>query len=726
MRLPVRLLALLSLIGPLVSAAEANHDLAIRTLSTHADTVSGGDVLVRIDVPRAVAMDSIALAVNGTYASIAFVRDDAARTLTGLVTGLSLGENTLRVRAGGQDAESAELTVVNHPITGPVFSGPQERPFYCETEQFGRPAGLPSLGKPIDEKCSIVTRVEYLYKSATDGKLKPLTSTAAYPAEGVASATYASTGQPVPYIVRLETGTIDRAIYEIAFLHDPVADKLPPGLQHRSAGWNGRLVFSFGGGCTSGWYRQGTSTGGVLDDVQIRQGYAVASSSLNVFGNNCNDLLASESMMMVKEHFIESYGPPLFTIGWGCSGGSYQQHQIGDNYPGLLDGLIPGCSFPEVGFATIQFITDARLLNRYFGKVNPGGFTSEQQRKVTGFLVLNTMPNVAFGAGRITPTEFCPSVLPIETRYNAITNPTGVRCDVYDHTINVYGRDPQTHFARRPLDNVGIQYGLGALNDKTITVDQFLDLNARIGGFDQDAGFQAGRNIADLKAVRAAYQTGRLTNGGGGLRDLPILDYRAYNDDAPGGDIHVRYHSFSMRERLVKANGNADNHVMWVEDSSYGLYSSRSPVLANALAMMDQWLMNLSKDTSADPQPVKVVRAKPAGVVDACWTRQRDGYTKIVEPQTRTGGQCSKIYPPAPFPREVAGSSVASDIIKCQLKPLDPADYKVPFTPAQWSQLQSTFSTGVCDWTKPGVEQQGLIGTWISFDEEDSGEHDEG
>jgi hypothetical protein len=50
----------------------------------------------------------------------------------------------------------------------------------------------------------------------------------------------------------------------------------------------------------------------------------------------------------------------------------------------------------------------------------------------------------------------------------------------------------------------------------------------------------------------------------------------------------------------------------------------------------------------------------------------------------------------------------------------------VPFTPAQWSQLQSTFPAGVCDWTKPGVEQQGLIGTWISFDDEGDGEHDEG
>ena len=31
----------------------------------------------------------------------------------------------------------AILRVVNHPITGPVFSGPQQLPFFCETSAFG-------------------------------------------------------------------------------------------------------------------------------------------------------------------------------------------------------------------------------------------------------------------------------------------------------------------------------------------------------------------------------------------------------------------------------------------------------------------------------------------------------------------------------------------------------------------------------------------------------------
>ena len=29
--------------------------------------------------------------------------------------------------------------------------------------------------------------------------------------------------------------------------------------------------------------------------------------------------------------------------------------------------------------------------------------------------------------------------------------------------MNIWGRDPKTGFARRPMDNIGIQYGLTAL-----------------------------------------------------------------------------------------------------------------------------------------------------------------------------------------------------------------------------------------------------------------------
>ncbi|PYS15515.1 MAG: hypothetical protein DMG17_14515 [Acidobacteria bacterium] len=74
------------------------------------------------------------------------------------------------------------------------------------------------------------------------------------------------------------------------------------------------------------------------------------------------------------------------------------------------------------------------------------------------------------------------------------------------------------------------------------------------------------------------------------------------------------------------------------------------------------------------------------------------------------------LYPTNSFPREVAGADVASDIVKCQLKPLTPSDYAVAFTPAQWARLQAIFPSGVCDWSKPGIEQQDLLGTWVFFE----------
>ena len=589
-------------------------EAGIKTLSTRPDMVTGGDVLVRVPANATVR-------VNG--------RIEPGRGETRLLDGLALGRNTIT-------ADHDRLTVINHPITGPVFSGPHEQPFVCETETAG-------LGAPLDADCSIATRQE----TRPDG-------------------------------VRFEIGTINRGIYEIAVPRD----------------WNRRLIYNFGGGCTDGWYRQGPGTAGVLDDFMLSHGYAVASSSLNVFGNNCQEVTAAETMMMVKEHFIEAYGVPAHTMGFGCSGGSYQQHQIADNYPGLLDGILPGCSFPEVTQATVSFITDAWLLDTYF-TAHPE-YSDAQKRAVTGFANYATAPNVAAGARRIDPRVFC-GVVPVDQRYDPISNPDGARCDLYDHAINIWGRDPDTGFARRPLDNVGIQYGLKALNSGAITPDQFLDLNEHVGGFDADANIVPQRSVADPVAVRRAYRTGRVTNGGLGLKHVPIIDYRAYNDDAANGDIHVRYHSFSMRARLRKANSTAGNQVMLVEDQRYGLYSTESPLLQHAILALDRWLT-----TGEKPQ-------------EGCMTRDANP-TFIAERQTRDPRtRCEQLYPSASFPREVAGEDVAADIVKCALKAIDPADYRGRLTAAQLDRLRAIFPTGVCDWSRPGVGQQPPEGTWLSF-----------
>ena len=676
------------------------------TLSGRPEMATGGNALIEVIAPKNQSLSELRLTLNGVDVTSQFRSDGAV--LLGLLETLG-PTNELRLLTS-DGTNRATLSITNYPVEGPVFSGPHETPFMCETDAFTLLSGE-TLGAPINEDCSIKRRVDYVYRSTQDGELKPLLNIRTRP-EDLATTTTLSNAE-VPYIVRIETGTINRAIYQIAVLHDPVTDGVPDPWTPPS-GWNGRLIYTFGGGCVNGWFRQGARTGGVTDDVMLRQGYAVASSSLNVFANNCNDLLAAETMMMVKERFVEAFGSPRHTIGWGCSGGSYQNHQIADNYPGLLDGIIPGCSFPDVGFATIPMITDARLLNHYFTNTGVGTFSETEQQAVAGFLALETMSQVSINAGRVTVGEFCPDALPEIFQYHATDNPSGARCDVYEHYVNVYGRDPDTGFARRALDNVGVQYGLEALKAGVITMAQFLDLNEGIGGYDGDGRFHASRTEADVSAIRTAYETGRLTNGGGGLAVTPIIDYRAYSDDREGGDVHTRYHSFSMRERLKKANGRTDNHVMLVEDMRYGLYSSESPVLSGALLQMDRWLENISTDASSDSLPDKISRAKPDDLTDTCWSRDTEP-VKIVETQIRGKGRCEDLYPSSPSPREVAGAPLASDIIKCQVKPVELSDYPAGITASDQGRLRMIFPEGVCDWSKLGVGQTGLKGTWLSF-----------
>jgi hypothetical protein len=110
-----------------------------------------------------------------------------------------------------------------------------------------------------------------------------------------------------------------------------------------------------------------------------------------------------------------------------------------------------------------------------------------------------------------------------------------------------------------------------------------------------------------------------------------------------------------------------------------------------------------------------VIRNKPADLLEGCNTRSATP-TFIAEKQTRDPAlQCEVLYPSAPAPREVAGASVASDIIKCQLRALNLADYPGTPTVTQVSRLQNVFPAGVCDWAQPGVEQQPIAGAWQFF-----------
>ncbi|MGY8526383.1 DUF6351 family protein [Paracidovorax citrulli] len=663
-------------------------------LSSAPERVTGGDALVRLQVSETAAGQNFQVRANGNDVSAAFTPSGNGEAL-GIISGLRDGDNTVEVRYG---EATATLSLTNYPITGPVFSGPHEKPYICATESFTLPDGS-KLGAPLDANCSVERRVHHVYRS-TSGSWKPLaTPASAYPSDMAYTTNNANT--TVAYIVRVETGTINRAIYQTAVLHDPTKDREPTPLA-QPPGWNKKVIYPLGGGCQGGWFMQGAPVS-VLNDGHLRKGYAVTSASLNTFGNNCNDLLSSETIAMVKERLIENFGVPTFTIGTGGSGGAYQSHQTADNYPGMFDGIIVSMVFPDVTSSTLFKVFDSRLLHLYFtNKAAPGLYTDEQRRAISGYLQVGNIAAMSGSAGRLDPVVSFPAGFPADQRYDPVTNPTGARATVYDHTVNVYGKDARG-FAKRPIDNVGVQYGLQALNNGAITPDQFIDLNEKIGGLDVDFKPTAARTSGDLDAIARAYQSGRITSGGGGLATTPIIDQRDYYDDRVNGDIHNKIHTYSLRERLKAVNGTADNQVI----------VGPGTITDDNFAQMDRWLTAIQNDKAEGSQAQKVVRNKPADLVNACWDA---GGNKIVEePSAFEPNQCNTLYPAGTTPRMVAGGPLADDIVKCQLKPVDPADYRVMLTPAQLDRVRTIFPTGVCDWSKPGVEQQPLAGTWQSF-----------
>jgi hypothetical protein len=645
--------------------------------------VSGGDVLIRVTG----SSQTPTLTIDGRSTdATAHVQPDGS--WLALIAGLRNGLHHVDARSG---RDSADLRVTNHPITGPVFSGPQQLPFICETQAYG----LPPATSP---DCAVATQVSYLYKN-TAGAFVGLTDPTVVPAD---AATAQVNGRGVPYVIRLEQGTIDRAVYQIAALYDGT----DPTPFRPEGSWNRRLVYTFGGGCDGGFH-QGNSTGGVINDLFLAQGYAVASSSLNVLNNNCSTIISAEAAMMVKEHFIETYGPVAHTIGWGGSGGAIQQYDIADAYPGILDGIVPGVSFPDP-FTTLGPVTDCRLLDRYFAAAG-GAFTAEQQRDVAGFRSYDSCQSWdATFANRITATDSCDPSIPANLRWDPVTNPDGVKCSAAEQYVNQLGRDPRTGFTRSVLDNVGVQYGLEALADKQITAQQFADLNANIGGFDFTGKPVAARSTADPRALAASYRDDLVNSGGQGLGATAVIDQRIDLDLAGfGNDIHTTEWSYVMRARMTKA-GTVGNQVI-IED---GL-ATIGQASVYELAAMDAWLSAIDADTSHRPRSSKVSTDRPGSITDGCFL---DNGTMVHESLSYGGsGQCASAFPVAANTRLIAGESLAMPVLKCALQPLRFSDYPVTFTDAEKAELRAAFPTGVCDYTRRGPRQQQPVGTWLTY-----------
>jgi Tannase-like family of unknown function (DUF6351) len=63
----------------------------------------------------------------------------------------------------------------------------------------------------------------------------------------------------------------------------------------------------------------------------------------------------------------------------------------------------------------------------------------------------------------------------------------------------------------------------------------------------------------------------------------------------------------------------------------------------------------------------------------------------------------------------MAGMPLANDVVKCQLRHPDLADYAVTFTPEEVARLHEIFADGVCDYSRRGVDQRDLLDVWLTY-----------
>jgi hypothetical protein len=687
--------------------------LQISVLSGRADVISGGDALVEVSGFGAAGAAGVEVRLNGLDVTAAFaVRADGR--FVGLVTGLRDGRNLLtatveRDRGPAGETVGAGIVITNHPIGGPVFAGPQVQPWDCTMH-----SDVSGLGPPTDAQCDTATMFRFVYMPTSHAGFRPYDP--ASPPADVATTT-TDQGVAVPYVVRVETGVEDRGIYQVAVLSDPALGWAPWASQ---PGWNHKVLWPFGGG-SAPEHVTGLPVS-VLDDTSLSRGFLVASSGLNVHGQDANENVSAEAVTMLKEHVVETYGEIRYTIGAGCSGGSIQQYSIAEEYPGLLDGILPNCSYPDL-WTTSTEVQDCGLLVRYFATAT--GWTDAQKAAVEGTRdtsVCNFWNATFVPVGLPSRAQNCGFAAGDPRVYQPVTNPDGVRCDVADYQEAIWGPRPRRvwtapeqeighGFGASPADNVGVQYGLDALRAGVISREQFVDLNAKLGGFDVDAVWQPARSAADPGTMPTAYRAGQVTEA---LRldDVPIIDLRG---SANVNDIHSDYHSWEMRARLDEANGGHANQVIWTW-RSFGSFVGIVPppdIAMMAFLTMDSWLAGIEADHGQSPLAAKVLAHRPAAAVDACWPASTlaAGGAETVDPGYV--GACGQAFPHFADARQSAGQRVSGTALKCVLAPLHRKD--VPgVTDEEWSALRAAFPHGVCDWTRPAVGYQPSL-PWMSF-----------
>ncbi|HEU4647205.1 MAG TPA: DUF6351 family protein, partial [Burkholderiales bacterium] len=618
-------------------------DPEIRVLSNRADLISGGGALVEIIWGGAAHSKVARIELNGVDVKSAFAIRPNGRFM-GLLTGLKDGENLLTVRVGGA---GRQITITDHPIGGPVFSGGEQlAPWICArtavtpvTVTAPRDSTLSGTANtrasglstdPFDDQCNTATDFLYYYRPA-DRTTCTLGITggnpcfvqydpANRPADDQIADFTNDRGDTVKSLIRIERGTINRSLYSLVTYYDPAQLSAPWAPQK---GWNGKVMWKMGASTSANRFESAANPN--FDANALSRGFMIATSTHTQHSQNNNELLSAETIMMVREHIIETYGEIRYTMSDGGSGGSMMQTTPATVMPGLLNGLITTISYPDAVSTWIE-TKDCGLLNNYYNTPQGSPLSTAQRAAVNGHLTsgyCTTWVNSFLGQFLPTNTNNCGFGFPASIVYDPTLRPNGVRCDTdggpqepqWGTFVDADGNTK----TKLPYDNVGVQYGLKALQEGVISPEQFVSLNEGVGSYNNDRVWSGGstsnptipapRGIAQTDVLPTIYKSGILADGKQ-LAKVAQIDVRAHSNNP---DIHMPWRSWSTRDRLDRANGHHDNQVIRLHFGSAGSATSL------AFDTMDRWLAAVESDTSETALEQKIVNNKPADYGDACF-----------------------------------------------------------------------------------------------------------
>lgn len=629
----------------------------------------------------------------------------------------------------------------------PLFAGSKQYPFLCQTYESG--LGQPiidnqqGIGTPVfaendlgmlqdrivgySKDCGLPTQLQY-YSSNNDQPRK-----------------FQQHFRPIAddLLVRVETGTINRFVYALLM---PTTNLDRPEAADLSQ-WNGRAIYHFKGAIGIGFQQGRTRLRRLLRDMRpaLEKGYAILFSTGTETDNLYNITLQEDTALRVKRQFIGRFGEPLYTIGFGDSGGGLQQYLLGQNRPGLIDGGVAIIAYPDM-VTQISYGLDCELMEYYFDHladdkefwrsakhrhyVQGLAYNDQLQPRVEYLNTIASSMRLEFPPRPIGATE-CnyawrgstalinnPKFNSHYSRYAKAVNDTTFWTHWQDNR-DVYGTDSDGR-APVPSSNVGVQYGLNAWVEGQISAEHFFDINQKIGSWKAQAEMQlerlwlvsgddslqryspygemnmthngkamdlAPRRQGSLSAAQAAYNSGNVFIG---QLDIPIIDVRPYRD--PQLDIHHSWSAISARARIQKANNNQRQlQTIWITDPSYD-------ARWDALEAMERWLdsgihqtpeqiPDYADDRCLDAQGELI--ASGADVWNGDWNRQPDG-------------RCTEQFPFFQSSRQVAGDDARASTLFCHLRPVSAAIdsglyYPMDARPFK-AQLESTFPNGVCDY----------------------------